>query len=227
MVRDHKSNEQPQTARAVIFSNGTYTDLAGVKARLRSNDWLICADGALSQLAAMQLHPDLLVGDFDSVDLGLLEEARRQGVELVTFQREKDFTDTELAWQEAIKRKRGWHNFLVVGAWGGRLDHSLANLLLFAPFAEQGYHISLTDGATDAYFVTDELVLEHCQGKLVSIIAMTPIAQGVMAQGFHWPLTDATLRWGQALGISNIPIDDLVRVQVKEGTLLVVVTPED
>ncbi|HBK85277.1 MAG TPA: hypothetical protein DDZ53_04510, partial [Firmicutes bacterium] len=107
MVRERSCNEQPLIARTVIFSNGTYANLTGVKARLRPDDWLVCADGALSQLAAMQLYPHLLVGDFDSVDLSLLERAKEQGVELLTFQREKDFTDTELAWQEAIKRKPG------------------------------------------------------------------------------------------------------------------------
>ncbi len=227
MVRECSYNERPLTARAVIFSNGTYANLMGVKARLRPDDWFVCADGALSQLAAMQLRPHLLVGDFDSVDLSLLAEAKEQGVELLTFQREKDFTDTELAWQEVIRRKWGWRDVLVVGAWGGRLDHSLANLLLFAPFAKQGYRISLTDGVTDAYLVTDELVLERCQNKLVSIIALSPSAQGVTAQGFHWPLEAATLRWGEALGISNIPVDDVARVRVKEGILLVIVTPED
>ncbi|HBK85278.1 MAG TPA: thiamine diphosphokinase [Firmicutes bacterium] len=115
----------------------------------------------------------------------------------------------------------------MIGAWGGRLDHSLANLLLFAPFAKQGYRISMTDGVTDAYLVTEELVLECCQGKQVSIIALSPSAQGVTAQGFHWPLEAATLHWGQAIGISNIPVDDIARVQVKEGILLVIVTPED
>lgn len=225
MVQSHKSKEQPVTARAVIFSNGTYADLAGVRARLRVDDWLICADGALAYLVKLQLWPDLLVGDFDSVDLELLAAAKVQGVELLTFQREKDYTDTELAWQEV--RQRGYREVLVVGGFGGRLDHSLANLLLFAPFAEQGYRICLTDGATDAYFVTDELVLEHCQDKLVSIIAITPIAQGVTAQGFHWPLVDASLNWGQSLGVSNVPVADVVSVHVREGILLVVVTPED
>lgn len=225
MEQRHKDGEQPVTARAVIFSNGTYADIAGVAARLRHDDWLVCADGALAHLVNMQLWPDLLVGDFDSVGLGLLAAAKARGVELLTFEREKDYTDTELAWQAV--RQRGYSEVLVVGGWGGRLDHSLANLLLFAPYAEQGYRICLTDGTTDAYFVTDELVLEQCQDKLVSIIAITPTAQGVTARGFHWPLTDANLHWGQALGISNIPVVATASVQVQQGILLVVVTPED
>lgn len=211
--------------RAVVFSNGNYDDLPGVAARLSPHDWLICADGALAKLVALGRWPDLLVGDFDSVDAGLLAEAKKRGVELLTFAQEKDYTDTELAWQEALQR--GYRNFLVVGAWGGRLDHSLANLFLLAPFASPGCDIQLTDGTTDAYFVTDTLHLQNIGGKLVSILAFTPSAQGVTAQGFHWPLTEATLNWGQALGISNIPLADQATVSVRQGTLLVIVTPQD
>lgn len=218
------SKPQPATARAVIFSNGDYASLAGVAAKLRSDDWIICADGALKHLVDLQLWPDLLVGDFDSIDRELLAAAKARGVELLTFERDKDFTDTELAWQQA--RQRAPQEVLLVGGWGGRLDHSLANLLLFAPFARQ-HRICLTDGLTDAYLTNEELMLEQCQNKLVSIIALTPEARGVTTQGLHWPLTDATLGWGQGLGISNIPIANLVQVQVQQGTLLVVVTPED
>lgn len=225
MEQRHGGREQPLTARAVIFSKGTYANSAGVAARLRDDDWLVCADGALAHLVDLQLWPDLLVGDFDSVSLDLLAAAKARGVEIITFPPEKDYTDTELAWQEV--RQRGYRQILVAGGWGGRLDHSLANLLLFAPYAEHGYRICLTDGTTDAYFVTDELVLERCQDKLVSIIAVTPTAQGVTARGFRWPLAEADFHWGQGLGISNIPIADTVSVQVRQGILLVVVTPED
>lgn len=219
-----RRGKQPLTARAVIFSNGDYASLAGVAARLRSDDWIICADGALKHLVDLQMWPDLLVGDFDSIDQDLLAAAKARGVEMLTFDREKDFTDTELAWLQV--RQRGPEEVLVVGGWGGRLDHSLANLLLFAPFARQ-YRICMTDGLVDAYLTSGEIVLEQGQDKLVSLIALTPEARGVTAQGLRWPLTDATLGWGQGLGVSNIPIADSVSVRVQEGILLVVVTPED
>lgn len=212
-------------ARAVIFSNGSYTDLAGVARRLQADDYLVCADGALNHLNGLQLWPHLLVGDFDSIELSLLQAAKDRGVQLLTFERDKDYTDTELAWQAV--RRLGYRQLMVVGGWGDRLDHSLANLLLFAPYAQQGYHIHLTDGATDAYFVTDKLTLRPERDRLVSIMALTPVAKGVTARGLHWPLTNATLNWGQALGISNVPVDDEVTIEVQEGLLLVIVTPED
>ncbi|NLY54544.1 MAG: thiamine diphosphokinase [Firmicutes bacterium] len=213
------------STRAVVFSNGYYACLAGIKQRLRPHDWLICADGALAKLVALDLWPDLLVGDFDSVDQSLLQQAQQRGVELRTFDREKDYTDTELACREAVER--GCRELLLVGAWGSRLDHSLANLLLLPPYVEQGLTVSLTDGQTDAYLVRDELVLRQCQDRLVSILSFTPVARGVTAQGFYWPLQEATLHWGQGLGISNIPIADAVTISVTEGLLLVIVTLED
>ncbi len=220
-----RQGEQVTAARAVIFSNGSYADLAGVARRLQDDDYLVCADGALKHLHRLGRWPHLLVGDFDSIDLDLLQAAREQGVELLTFDREKDYTDTELAWQ--VIKARGHRQLLVVGGWGSRLDHSLANLLLFAPFAQQGFRISFTDGTTDAYFVSDKVTLRPESNQLVSIMAFAPVARGVTAKGFHWPLTDATLSWGQGLGISNIPVATECSIEVEEGLLLVVVTPRD
>ncbi|NLW16658.1 MAG: thiamine diphosphokinase [Firmicutes bacterium] len=220
-----EKRELVTAARAVIFSNGSYANLTGIARRLRADDYIVCADGALKHLVRLQIWPDLLVGDFDSIDGELLAAAKEQGVEMLTFEREKDYTDTELAWQ-AI-REQGYRQLLVVGGWGDRLDHSLANLLLFAPYGQTGYHICMTDGTTDAYLVSDKLSLRHCQDRLVSIIALTPVARGVTARGLYWPLNDATLNWGQALGISNIPVAEEVTIEVQEGLLLVVVTPED
>ena len=89
-------------SRAIVFSNGTYADLAAIGQRLQPDDFLICADGALSKLVELGLWPHLLVGDFDSVDEKLLQQAKERQVELLTFQQEKDYTDTDLAFQEGI-----------------------------------------------------------------------------------------------------------------------------
>jgi thiamine pyrophosphokinase len=208
--------------RAVIFSNGEYRDFSGVKQHLCRGDFLICADGALGKLMSMQIRPDLLVGDFDSVEPSLLEEAERAGINRLNVPVEKDFTDTELALREALKA--GYRDILLVGAFGGRLDHELGNLFLLPPFVSAGARISLTDGETDAYLVTKELQLSGCRGKVVSLLPLTAEVQGVTISGFYYPLQDYTLHWGQTIGISNLPLVDNPSIRLQSGMLLVVVT---
>lgn len=211
--------------RAVIFSNGEYGDPAGIKQRLRSDDYLVCADGALAEMAALGLRPALLVGDFDSVEPALLAQARAEGVEVVTSPHDQDYTDTELALTQALAR--GYRQILLVGAWGGRPDHALANLFLVAPFAQQAYDISLTDGCWDIYMVAEGLVLNNCLHKTVSLLALTPQTRGVFTQGLRWPLADSSLSWGQGLGISNVAVVPRVEIKVGEGLLLVIVAEEE
>lgn len=211
-------------ARAVVFSNGEYRDLAGVQRRLRTDDLLICADGALAKVMSMQLLPDCLVGDFDSISPELLAEADRLGVRRLTVPAEKDFTDTDLALQEAVRA--GCTEVLLIGAFGGRLDHALGNLFLLPPYARQGINIMFSDGEMDAYLVTKQLSLTNCQGKVISLLPVTEQVSGVTIHGFYYPLHDYTLCWGKTIGISNLPLVDEPVVEVADGVLLVIVTDE-
>lgn len=209
-------------SRAVVFSNGEYRDLQGVREHLLVDDLLICADGALAKVMALDLKPDLLVGDFDSVSQELLDEAARLGIRRLTVPKEKDFTDTELALRQATLA--GCSDILLVGAFGGRLDHALGNLFLLPPYIRQGVNIMLTDGETDVYLVTERLSLAGLAGKTVSLLPLTEQVVGVTIAGFYYPLCNHTLRWGETIGISNLPISDEAMVNVADGILLVVVT---
>lgn len=209
-------------ARAVVFSNGEYCDLAGVQRRLRPDDWLVCADGALEKVMALRLLPDLLIGDFDSVSAELLQRSDQLGVKRVTMPAEKDFTDTDLALRTAVEA--GYREILLVGAFGGRLDHALANLFILPPYVRQGVKVSLTDGETDVHLVTEQLTLGGCQQRVVSLLPLTEEVTGVTLTGFYYPLHNRTLRWGDSIGISNVPLDDQVFIQLSTGILLVLVT---
>ena len=116
---------------------------------------------------------------------------------------------------------------MIVGAWGGRIDHSLANLLSLPPYVQQGLQIVVSDGETDAHIVCDHLMLQGCRDKLVSIIPLTPEAEGVTIRGFYYPLRKEKLAWGRLRGISNVAIADEASVSVDTGVLLVTVMPQE
>ena len=96
-------------------------------------DAVIAVDGGFASLEAAGCVPDLALGDFDS--LGFVPE----DVPVKLFPAEKDASDMELALEEALTRGAG--TVEVYGALGGRLDHTLANLLLLASFAERGLDV--------------------------------------------------------------------------------------
>ena len=94
------------------------------------DDLVIAVDGGLSYCGILNVEPDLIIGDFDSMSDGELQalEVLKQDIpeRIITLPCEKDDTDTVFAMKEAIRR--GYTDFLFIGVIGGRLDHTLGNV---------------------------------------------------------------------------------------------------
>ncbi len=183
-----------------------------------AGDLLIAADGGFAPLAALGLRPDLLLGDFDSLPV------RPQGVPTQTFPVEKDDTDLGLALREGFAR--GYREFALYGAGGGRMDHTLANLQLMGGMSRQGAALVMVCPAFDVHTVTDgTLVLPpRPQGTLVSVFCHGAQAEGVTLRGLQYPLEGALLTCDHPLGVSNAYTKaQAASVTVARGTLLVYV----
>ena len=102
----------------LYFFSGHFLRPAGA-----APDWGSGAGGGCGYLACRQagVVPDLLLGDFDSMDQPEdFDRVRRMPVE-------KDDTDTMLAVKTGLEQ--GCGEFYLYGGTGGkRLDHTLANL---------------------------------------------------------------------------------------------------
>ena len=89
----------------------------------------------------MDLVPDLLVGDMDSISTEDKAWLASHHVPVQQFPAVKDQTDAELAIRAALTvlpEPHGAHELLVAGAFGSRPDHVLANQLLAANLASRG-----------------------------------------------------------------------------------------
>ncbi|MCL5046484.1 MAG: thiamine diphosphokinase [Actinobacteria bacterium] len=129
--------------RAVVFANGRIGDYERLRGLIRDDDWIICADGGAGHALKMGLSPDVLIGDFDSLDGDIVEEISRAGAEVLRVPTEKDQTDTQLALDLALSR--GAREILVLGAIGDRLDHTMANILLLPKLAVHGANVTMVD----------------------------------------------------------------------------------
>ena len=143
----------------MIFTGGDAPEPKAVESYFISHapDIVIAADSGLDTLkryadafksgeaAHIDLTPDFIVGDFDSIsDVKLIDLYDRSGdtniepcetagkrgaVRIERFPRDKDFTDTELALDAAF-REASLQNAIpfitLIGGGGGRLDHLLA-----------------------------------------------------------------------------------------------------
>ena len=208
--------------RAVIFANGNLTRPANPLAELRSEDLIIAADGGAHHCRALGLTPDVLIGDLDSITKEVRENLSRLGTQLILYPRDKDETDLELALRFAVDHNA--EEILLLGILGGRLDQTLANLLLLSRPEWQPARLMVADGPDFALLIRpgSPLTLRAQTGDIVSLIPLTRTVTGVSTEGLRWSLQDATLEFGSTLGISNETTQEIARVEIKTGQLLAV-----
>lgn len=186
----------------------------------RPPDLVVCADGGLAHARTLGLVPDLVIGDLDSVPAGLLAEYNRQGGAVQRLSRDKDETDTHLALRTALNR--GAAEIILMAAAGSRLDHTLANLLLMTELPPAVKATMVTAGNVIRVLgPRGELSWPGIPGDTLSLVPLTPAVTGVRTTGLRWPLTDATLCWGESRGVSNEWQENLATVRIETGWLAV------
>lgn len=207
--------------RAVIFVNGRLEDTTGIQQLLQPSDYLIGADGGTLHCLAIQRQPHVIVGDLDSLAPEIVETLASKGTQIERHPCAKNQTDLELAIERAVRD--GADEIVLVGATGGRLDQTMANLLLLAQ-RDWGVALKIVDGNQVAQILRDDHRLEFLDqvGTTVSILPLTPQVTGISYQGMAYPLQDATLHLGSTRGISNQIVASPATVEIKSGLLLVV-----
>jgi thiamine pyrophosphokinase len=204
----------------VIVASAPELDLGPYQKHIRAADLLIAADGGALPLLRAGIMPHVTIGDMDSISAAGLAELQAHGVTLRRFPREKDETDLELALLHAAEC--GATAIDILGALGGRWDHTLANVALLAlPELHARHARLLADGQT-LFLVRDRAVLEGQAGDTVSLLPLAGAAHGVSTSGLEYPLDNAILNYERARGVSNVLLDPPGHVSLREGLLLVV-----
>ena len=208
---------------ALVFAAGDAPLARLLPGLLHGADLVVAADGGLAHVVACGLQADRIVGDLDSVDPELLE--RFPGVAVERHPVAKDELDLELALQSAAELGAG--SFRVLGAFGGRFDHSLAALLVGARWAADGHEISLHGGSHEAHYCLPgrPLRLRLEPGTTLSLMALREAAV-LDSRGLLFALHDTALPWGSGLGMSNESVDPEVEVSCSSGQAALIVEHE-
>lgn len=185
-----------------------------------ADDLVIAADGGYGHLKRMGVAPDIIIGDFDSLETPPMDSI---GSNIQTHPCEKDDTDMMLAIKYGLSK--GYSRFFLYGGIGGRLDHTVANLQALAYLARRGARGVLMDEAACATVIREDvLTFDADMRGIVSIFALDERAEGVTSKGLKYPLIDATLTNSFPLGVSNAFTGAESVISVKKGSLLVIWT---
>jgi thiamine pyrophosphokinase len=221
--------------RALIVADGDPPDLAAIDASWPG--WrddiglVVAADGGARSARTAGLTLDLVVGDGDSLGRDGLAALAAAGVPIERSPTDKDESDTELAVLAALARGAG--DLTIVGAFGGRLDHALANIWLLAHPAIGDRPAQLLDDRTRVRLIraprpdgtAAQLDLNGRPGDLVTLLPLGGDVTGITTDGLRYPLRDEPLVLGPARGLSNVRERADATVQVGRGRLLAVESP--
>jgi thiamine pyrophosphokinase len=210
------------TMRAVIFANGTFDDADLAREEVSTDDLIVAVDGGTRHAWDAGVDPQLVIGDLDSLTAEEQQRLRSSSAEVSSFSARKDQTDLELALDRAVSD--GAESVLIFGALGGRIDQTIANVLIPVQPELSDVEIRIVKGGQTAFLIRDHAVLDGERGDLVSLIPLGGDAAGVTTEGLEWSLDDETLHFGSTRGISNVQKRERAQVRVRQGQLLCVVT---
>lgn len=193
---------------------------AGMLCYVQENAYVIAADAGWQRAQELGIAVDLGVGDYDSSSLP------QHLPEVIRLPAEKDETDLFFAAKEALRR--GFRDITLLGAAGGRADHTLAALATLLYLAQSGATALLADEEMTARCVGpgEKLRLPRVPGAYLSIFPAEGTARGVRLCGVKYPLTDAILTASVPLGVSNRFTAAAAEISCEVGWLFVLTATE-
>ncbi len=191
----------PPCLIAAVFLDGEYEDADYYRGWAQRAGLVVAADGGARFLLTAGLTPQVVVGDFDSLAPTAVELVQAAGAELVRHPVRKDFTDGELAVDEALRR--GATEVVLAGALGA-LDHTLGHLAILWRLAARGVAARLVAPrlTVRVFAAPAETALRAPAGTRVSLVPLGGDAV-VTLEGFAYALTRGTLPAQTCLGLGN------------------------
>ena len=211
--------------RAIIVANGELIKPETYLLELEQSDITIAVDGGTQHCRSLGLEPTVVIGDLDSTSLEDQQAIKdNEKIQLIVYPRDKDLTDLELALQYA--KKIGVTDVFLIGLFGGRIDQTIANILLLTREDWRDIDMIILNGHETAYMMRENqsLTLSGKVGDIVSLIPLSPNVFVNETHGLRWQLIDTQMFFGTTLGISNEMTKDYCQIHIGIGKLMVIHT---
>lgn len=207
--------------RVIIVSGGKHPSFALFSELYDPSCRMIGADSGAEFFREHDIIPDLLLGDFDSISEDTLDyfEGRTK---IQRYDAVKDFTDTEAAYNEAIKDSPDEIYFL--GCTGSRLDHFIGNLSLLERALKRGIRAYLMDDHNKIFLLDKPSMIKKDFGDYISFQGFRGAVKDFGVKGVKYPLWGYELLLGDPRNVSNEFTDNIISVTFKEGILMVMMT---
>mgnify|MGYP001141817829 CR=1 FL=1 len=214
--------------KALIIANGVIKNPASMYKKItleyefNSEDTIIAADGGAANCLKMNLTPDIVIGDMDSIKnvVKVKLNLKSKNIKYISTTPEKDESDTLLAVEYAINL--GVKKIIIAGAIGNRIDHSFANLILLSSPFPDDVDIKILTSSNEIFVVKNSCTVKGKIGKLISIFSLSPYTFFIKTRGLKYKLENEKLLFSPVRGLSNVFTEDIATMNIKEGQLLII-----
>ena len=207
--------------RVLIVAGGLEPSMELMQKTSDKADYIIGVDKGCNYLLRHNIIPQYIMGDFDSIDSEKLKLLIDKGVNKKKFNKEKDFTDTEEAFEFAINELKATEIYLL-GGTGRRLDHFLGNMGLLKRALDKNVKAFMLDHYNEIYLINEPQVINGMKGGYVSFQAYSEYVKNFTIKNAKYELKDYSLSFGDPLTISNEFLDGPIVVTFESGIVIVI-----
>ncbi len=207
--------------KAVLVAGGKSPCKDILLEELKNAHIVVCADGGAKVLFQYKITPDILLGDFDSIDKEILNYYKNINANIKIYPPEKDYTDSEIAFNEILKMK-DIRDIVLLGCTGTRIDHLIGNLGLLYRGLMNKINVYIRDD-NNLIFLTDKAItLKRNFGRYISFQGFREEVKDFSIKGAKYELHNHNLVLGDPLTISNEFLGDEIKIEFKDGIVMVI-----
>ncbi len=198
---------------AIIIANGHVIENKNIL-KLKGT-FVIATDGGYDKCIALQIIPNLVIGDKDSIISTDYKD--------YLYIKDQDSTDLEKAILYCLKNDL--NRVLILGAFGGELDHSLNNAMIISRYLGPERQFTIYDQYNSdrikiGYFL-DQTRLD-LRLPINSTVSILPLPQAKISTiGFKWELKETELSFGFT-SARNFNLRENIRIKCLSGKALII-----
>ena len=184
-----KDGQEP----ALVIANGEMCAYEILTSLMEWCPYMVVCDGAYTRIKNLQITPDVVIGDFDSLE-NVGRELHTQYIHL----EDQETTDLEKAIDHLVEK--GYTDINVIWASGKRLDHTINNFATLAKYFE--IRIVLIDDYSRSFILPKNFSKRYEKGQALSLVPIHTCS-GITTQNLKYNLDNETLSFGKRSGTSN------------------------
>lgn len=212
----------------VIICDGQFPKTEYPRYLIKTADFTICCDGALTKylrhsknIFGFERRPDMVIGDMDTLSPSM----QRKHADIIVKENEQEHNDQTKAVRWALTNISDIDLIYILGATGGRIDHTIGNASLLMEYTRMfdlgTIGISMVSDNGTAFAVNDTVEFDCGIGRQVSIFSPDNSLR-IKSSGLEYPTDEVVFdNWWKAT--LNKASSDTVRLEFSHRSMALII----